>query len=72
MELKPLSYLWIDSLKAGLFFIHLEVEFRGGDGQRPFHHHCWGDQLCAGAQVYWTCETDEVDSGRSENKTLAL
>lgn len=66
MALKALSYLWIDRLKSRLFFIHLEVEFGGSDGQGAFHHHGRGDQLRTGAQVYWACETD-ANSGRSEN-----
>lgn len=40
-----ISYLGINFLKTGLFFIYLKIHFRGGDGQSAFHDYTRGHEL---------------------------
>lgn len=50
------THLGVDLLEGRVILVHLEIDFRGGDGQRPLGHHHGGDELCRRAEYHRACK----------------
>lgn len=57
MKLPPsCSHLWVDFLEVGILFVHLKIEFRGGDRESALEYSRGGHQLSWRAQADRTCQ----------------
>lgn len=57
------THLGVDLLEGLVILVHLEVDFRGGDGERPLGHHHGGDELCRRAEDHGACKARAAASG---------